>query len=102
MDGGVFVEQGPPSEVFFKPKDERTKRFLRHILPEKEPQHAAELGIVAETPVAGAEASPSDAEIELLGEPRPSSAELPLPGTAPQPPAMRNYLPNPRKSDADE
>jgi L-cystine transport system ATP-binding protein len=47
MDGGVFVEQGPPSEVFYHPKDERTKRFLRHVLPEQEPQHAAELGIVA-------------------------------------------------------
>jgi len=44
----VFVEQGPPSEVFYHPKDERTKRFLRHILPEKEPQHAAELGIRVE------------------------------------------------------
>jgi ABC-type methionine transport system ATPase subunit len=47
MDAGLFVEQGPPSEVFYHPKDERTKRFLRHILPEKEPQHAAELGITA-------------------------------------------------------
>jgi len=46
MDDGYFIEQGPPSEVFFHPKDERTKRFLRHILPEKEPEHAAELGIV--------------------------------------------------------
>ena len=46
MDDGYFIEQGPPSEVFFHPKDERTKRFLRHILPEKEPQHAKELGIL--------------------------------------------------------
>ena len=45
MDDGYFVEEGPPSEVFYHPKDERTKRFLRHILPEKEPQHAKELGI---------------------------------------------------------
>jgi len=45
MDDGYFIEQGPPSEVFFHPKDERTKRFLRHILPEKEPQQAAALGI---------------------------------------------------------
>ena len=45
MDNGLFIEQGPPNEVFYRPKDERTKRFLRHILPEKEPQHAAELGI---------------------------------------------------------
>ena len=45
MDDGYFIEQGPPSEVFFHPKDDRTKRFLRHILPEKEPEHAKELGI---------------------------------------------------------
>jgi len=45
MDDGYFIEQGPPSEVFFHPQDDRTKRFLRHILPEKEPEHAAELGI---------------------------------------------------------
>jgi len=102
MDGGVFVEQGPPSEVFFHPKDERTKRFLRHVLPEKEPQHAAELEILAEAPTAGAKASPSGAEVGISGEATPSSAELPLPGSAPQPPAMRDYLPNPRKSDTDE
>jgi ABC-type polar amino acid transport system ATPase subunit len=46
MDDGYFIEQGPPSEVFFHPQDERTKRFLRHILPEKEPEHAKELGIL--------------------------------------------------------
>jgi ABC-type polar amino acid transport system ATPase subunit len=45
MDDGYFVEEGPPSEVFYHPKDDRTKRFLRHILPEKEPEHAKELGI---------------------------------------------------------
>jgi cystine transport system ATP-binding protein len=45
MDDGYFIEQGPPSEVFFHPQDDRTRRFLRHILPEKEPRHAAELGI---------------------------------------------------------
>jgi ABC-type methionine transport system ATPase subunit len=46
MDDGYFIEQGPPSEVFYHPKDERTRRFLRHILPEKEPEHAKELGIL--------------------------------------------------------
>ena len=45
MDDGYFVEEGPPSEVFYHPKDDRTRRFLRHILPEKEPEHAKELGI---------------------------------------------------------
>ena len=34
MDDGYFIEQGPPSEVFFHPNI-MTKRFLRHILPEE-------------------------------------------------------------------
>ncbi len=46
MDDGYFVEEGHPDEVFFHPQDERTRRFLRHILPEKEPEHAKQLGIV--------------------------------------------------------
>ena len=33
MDGGVFVEEGPPQEILLHPKEERTKQFLRHILP---------------------------------------------------------------------
>jgi polar amino acid transport system ATP-binding protein len=28
MDGGVIVEQGPPAEVFTKPREERTRQFL--------------------------------------------------------------------------
>ncbi|ALC83583.1 MULTISPECIES: amino acid ABC transporter ATP-binding protein [Bacillus] len=32
IDGGVIVEQGPPSEVLISPKEERTKRFLHRIL----------------------------------------------------------------------
>jgi len=48
MDGGYFIEEGPPTEVFYHPKDARTRQFLRHILPEKEPHHAAELGIAAD------------------------------------------------------
>lgn len=31
MDDGVIVEEGPPSEVFDNPKNERTKDFLGHI-----------------------------------------------------------------------
>ena len=46
MDDGYFIEEGPPSEVFYHPKDDRTKRFLRHVLPAREPEHAKELGIV--------------------------------------------------------
>jgi ABC-type polar amino acid transport system ATPase subunit len=66
MDDGYFIEQGPPSEVFYHPKDERTKRFLRHILPEKEPQHAAELGI---TQVGGEVPEPETAGEPLQHEP---------------------------------
>ncbi len=91
MDEGVFVEQGPPSEVFFNPRDERTKRFLRHVLPEKEPHHAAELGIGV-----GADDTRVDAEQREADEGKPiSTAEMPIPGSSPQPPAMRTYLPNP-------
>ncbi|MDR2178125.1 MAG: amino acid ABC transporter ATP-binding protein [Treponema sp.] len=35
MDKGVVVEQGAPSDVFIHPKEERTKQFLRHFLPEE-------------------------------------------------------------------
>jgi ABC-type polar amino acid transport system ATPase subunit len=35
MDGGVFVEEGEPEHLFFHPREERTKQFLRHILPKK-------------------------------------------------------------------
>ncbi|WP_430784610.1 amino acid ABC transporter ATP-binding protein [Actinoplanes sp. G11-F43] len=32
MDGGVIVEQGPPSEVFGRPREERTREFLHRVL----------------------------------------------------------------------
>jgi polar amino acid transport system ATP-binding protein len=32
MDGGVIVEQGPPSEVLDNPREERTKKFLGLVL----------------------------------------------------------------------
>ena len=32
MDGGVIVEQGPPSQVIDAPREERTKRFLSQVL----------------------------------------------------------------------
>lgn len=35
MDDGVVVEEGSPKEIFEKPKEERTKRFLRRVLPEE-------------------------------------------------------------------
>jgi L-cystine transport system ATP-binding protein len=38
MDDGVIVEQGIPSEIFSRPKEERTKQFLRRILPDTDYQ----------------------------------------------------------------
>lgn len=32
MDRGEIIEQGPPGKVFDDPREERTKRFLQHIL----------------------------------------------------------------------
>ncbi|MGP3683684.1 amino acid ABC transporter ATP-binding protein [Streptomyces sp. IBSNAI002] len=32
MDGGVIVEQGPPSQVITRPRHERTRNFLNRIL----------------------------------------------------------------------
>ena len=32
MDGGVVVEQGPPSEIISNPRHERTKTFLAQVL----------------------------------------------------------------------
>lgn len=34
MDGGKIVEEGEPKEIFSRPKEERTKQFLRRILPD--------------------------------------------------------------------
>lgn len=33
MDGGYVVEEGSPSDIFYHPKEERTKQFLKRILP---------------------------------------------------------------------
>ncbi len=32
MDGGIWIEEGPPEEIFTHPKEERSKAFLSHIL----------------------------------------------------------------------
>lgn len=32
MDGGVIVEEGSPEEIFTRPKEARTRQFLRRIL----------------------------------------------------------------------
>lgn len=34
MDGGKVVEEGKPEEIFVRPKEERTRQFLRRILPD--------------------------------------------------------------------
>ena len=31
IEGGVVVEEGPPSELFYNPKTERTREFLWKI-----------------------------------------------------------------------
>jgi polar amino acid transport system ATP-binding protein len=33
LDGGRIVEQGPPSELLVAPQQERTRQFLRRVLP---------------------------------------------------------------------
>ena len=58
MDEGVFVEEDAPEHLFFHPQHERTKSFLRHILPKKgegEERVAggAPLGMGDETPPQG-------------------------------------------------
>ncbi len=32
LDDGVFLEQGPPAEIFSAPREERTRRFLQSII----------------------------------------------------------------------
>jgi ABC-type polar amino acid transport system ATPase subunit len=32
MDGGNWIEEGSPEEMFTNPKEERSKQFLAHIL----------------------------------------------------------------------
>ncbi|WP_134022233.1 amino acid ABC transporter ATP-binding protein [Lysinibacillus sp. YR326] len=34
MDGGVVVEEGSPHDIFVNPKEVRTKKFLKRVLPE--------------------------------------------------------------------
>lgn len=33
MEGGVVVEEGKPDEIFYRPKEERTRQFLSRIMP---------------------------------------------------------------------
>ena len=33
MDGGYVVEEGSPGDIFYHPREERTKQFLKRILP---------------------------------------------------------------------
>jgi len=36
IDGGVIVEQGTPDAVLSHPQEERTRQFLKRILPAEE------------------------------------------------------------------
>ena len=38
MDGGVIVEQGKPEDVLLHPKEERTRTFLKRVLPASDEQ----------------------------------------------------------------
>lgn len=42
MDGGVVVEEGPPSQVISNPQHERTKSFLRRMRQHEEQERAQE------------------------------------------------------------
>jgi ABC-type methionine transport system ATPase subunit len=42
MDGGRIVEEGRPAEVFSRPREERTRTFLRRLLRTGAPHHAIE------------------------------------------------------------
>jgi polar amino acid transport system ATP-binding protein len=33
LDEGRILEQGPPAEIFSRPREERTRRFLSRVLP---------------------------------------------------------------------
>jgi polar amino acid transport system ATP-binding protein len=34
LDGGRILESGPPEQVFSEPREERTRQFLRRVLPD--------------------------------------------------------------------
>ena len=33
LDGGRILESGPPEQIFSEPREERTRQFLRRVLP---------------------------------------------------------------------
>jgi polar amino acid transport system ATP-binding protein len=35
LDGGRILEQGPPAELLSDPREERTRQFLRRVLPQQ-------------------------------------------------------------------
>jgi L-cystine transport system ATP-binding protein len=36
MEGGVIVEEGTPAQIFGSPKEERTKQFLKRVIPDSD------------------------------------------------------------------
>jgi polar amino acid transport system ATP-binding protein len=58
IDGGVVVEEGPPSEVIDNPRQERTRTFLRRMLARsREEQDEARGQDAAAAAAAAAEAA---------------------------------------------
>ena len=35
LDGGRILEQGPPDQILVEPEQERTRQFLRRVIPPK-------------------------------------------------------------------
>ena len=54
MDGGVVVEQGPPSEVISNPQHERTRSFLKRMRQDEEAHEKAREGAVDPVDTGGA------------------------------------------------
>ncbi|CCH79747.1 putative amino acid transporter subunit: ATP-binding component of ABC superfamily transporter [Nostocoides japonicum T1-X7] len=88
MDGGVVVEQGPPSEVIGNPRHPRTKDFLRRMRAEEEEQAeavAAALSVV-QANIAGTGDEAGDAKATDPAAPADAT-----PATTPsEPPAERS------------
>ena len=55
MDGGVVVEEGPPSSVISNPQHERTKSFLRRMRQEEESAAAESEPLSGSGPLSGSE-----------------------------------------------
>jgi ABC-type polar amino acid transport system ATPase subunit len=50
IDEGLFLEDEEPETLFFHPKHDRTRQFLRHILPAKDEERLEEEAAAEELP----------------------------------------------------